>query len=123
MNNNITLRIGVLYPDRMRINGDYGNLLNLTNRCRWRGIEIETQSISLGDTLASAYFDLLLFGGGQDWRMQTFVADDLKKSKEQGDVVVHKLQRLYFTCPLAYLPTCRIFTKPPALSTIVSAQT
>ena len=84
MNNNITLRIGVLYPDRMRINGDYGNLLILTNRCRWRGIEIETQSISLGDTLASAYFDLLLFGGGQDWRMQTFVADDLKKSKEQA---------------------------------------
>jgi lipid II isoglutaminyl synthase (glutamine-hydrolysing) len=81
--NNIILRIGVLYPDRMRINGDYGNLLILANRCRWRGIKIETQSISLGDPLDPTYFDLLLFGGGQDWRMQTFVADDLKKGKEE----------------------------------------
>ncbi len=65
MNNNITLRIGVLYPDRMRINGDYGNLLILTNRCRWRGIEIETQSISLGDTLASAYLICFFSAAGR----------------------------------------------------------
>lgn len=83
-NTGITLRIGVLYPDRMRINGDHGNLLILANRCRWRGIDIETHSISLGDPLAPDYFDLILFGGGQDWRMQTFVADDIKKSKEEA---------------------------------------
>lgn len=80
----LDLRIGVLYPDRMRINGDYGNLLVLTNRCRWRGIAVETQPVSLGDALDDTYFDLLLFGGGQDWRQQTFVADDLNKGKARS---------------------------------------
>lgn len=77
----LDLRIGVLYPERMRINGDYGNLLVLTNRCRWRGIPVETRPILPGGTLDAVWFDLLLFGGGQDLRQQTFVADDLNKGK------------------------------------------
>jgi CobQ-like glutamine amidotransferase family enzyme len=78
------LRIGILYPDRMRPNGDHGNLLVLINRCRWRGIAVETASISMGETLDPAAFDLLLFGGGQDWPLQEAVAEDLKKTKERA---------------------------------------
>lgn len=68
----------------MRINGDYGNLLVLTNRCRWRGITVETRPILSANSLDDAYFDLLLFGGGQDRRQQTVVAEDLNKSKTRS---------------------------------------
>lgn len=75
------LRIGVLYPDRMRVNGDDGNLHVLTNRCRWRGIGVETAAISSGAPFDAAAYDLLLFGGGEAWSRQKFVADDLLKRK------------------------------------------
>jgi len=84
MNNNLNLRTAVLYPDRMRINGDYGNLLVFSNRCRWRGISVETHTLLPGDTMPADFFDILLFGGGQDRRQQTFVADDMIKSKAGG---------------------------------------
>lgn len=80
----LQLRMGVLYPDRMRINGDYGNLLVISNRCRWRGIAVEIHAILPGDPFPIDFFDLLLFGGGQDLRQQTFVADDLIKSKSES---------------------------------------
>ncbi len=65
----------------MRVNGDYGNLLVISNRCRWRGIEVEVHAVLPGDPVPPDFFDLLLFGGGQDLRQQTFVADDLLKRK------------------------------------------
>ncbi|MBI4553363.1 MAG: glutamine amidotransferase [Candidatus Latescibacteria bacterium] len=77
---NLDLRIAVLYADRMSIYGDYGNLLALTNRCHWRGIDAQTALISVGDPLEPGQYDLFLFGGGQD-RQQVLVADDLHRGR------------------------------------------
>lgn len=80
----IILRIAQLYPDRMAINGDNGNLTVLTNRLRWRGLAFETTHVSIGDQLNSEGLDLILFGGGEDWTIQTAIADDLKQTKERA---------------------------------------
>ncbi len=69
------LRIAHLYPDQMNIYGDRGNILTLTQRCRWRGINVTVQPVRGGDTVDWGAVDLAFFGGGQD-SGQTLIADD-----------------------------------------------
>lgn len=80
----VILRIAQLYPDRMSLNGDSGNLTVLTNRLRWRGLAFETTDVSVGDPLNSEGLDLILFGGGEDWIIQAAIAEDLKQTKERS---------------------------------------
>jgi CobQ-like glutamine amidotransferase family enzyme len=80
----VTLQIGVLYPERMYASGDRGNLLILTNRAGWRDIGLEISGVPLGERFDPDRFDLILFGGREDRRAQTLIADDLKKSKEKS---------------------------------------
>lgn len=75
------LTIGYLYPDLMNIYGDTGNIICLTKRCEWRGIEVEVKNISIGDNLKAGECDLFFFGGGQD-QSQSAVAKDLKTKAE-----------------------------------------
>jgi len=70
------LRIGHLYPDLMSIYGDRGNVLALTQRARWRGIEVAVRPHTLGDTFDPQWADLWFFGGGQD-QGQDLVGADL----------------------------------------------
>lgn len=77
-----SLTIGWLYPDLMNTYGDRGNVMILTTRCRWRGIDVEVAGISLdtdGARIDSA--DLLFMGGAQD-RQQEIVKNDLIGGKE-----------------------------------------
>jgi lipid II isoglutaminyl synthase (glutamine-hydrolysing) len=71
------LIIGYLYPDLMNIYGDTGNIICLSKRCEWRGIEVEVKNIGIGDKLEKGDCDLFFFGGGQD-QAQNDVARDLK---------------------------------------------
>ncbi|MFZ0043749.1 MAG: glutamine amidotransferase [Solirubrobacteraceae bacterium] len=73
------LRVCALYPDLMNIYADRGNLLLLERRCRWRGIDFELSSASLGEPLDGAA-DLYYIGGGQD-RDQKLCATDLYEVK------------------------------------------
>jgi CobQ-like glutamine amidotransferase family enzyme len=75
-----TLRICSLYPSRMNIYADRGNILMLSERCRARGIEVELAACELGDPLDPAAHDLFYIGGGQD-RDQLQVAEDLVATK------------------------------------------
>src|SRR5256885_4698415 len=70
------LRIGHLYPDLMSIYGDRGNVLALTQRARWRGIDVETRAFTTGQTWDPAWADVYFFGGGQD-QGQDIVGADL----------------------------------------------
>lgn len=70
------LRIGHLYPDQMNIYGDRGNILTLSQRCRWRGIEPQVVPIGVGDAVDWSSLDVLFFGGGQD-SGQALIAQDL----------------------------------------------
>jgi len=72
------LVIGYLYSDLMNIYGDTGNIIALTQRAKWRGIEVEVKHISIGDILKAGEVDLYFFGGGQD-ESQVLVAKDLQK--------------------------------------------
>lgn len=74
------LRIGWLYGSSMNIYGDRGNVMALTQRCRWRGIEAEVVTIGVGEPLTPGCCDLYFWGGGQD-REQVPAALDMQGDK------------------------------------------
>lgn len=59
----------------MNIYGDRGNIISLTQRARWRGIDVEVAPVTIGTALDPERCDLLFFGGGQD-KEQSLVAED-----------------------------------------------
>ena len=76
------LTIGHLYPDLLNLYGDRGNIQCLMKRCQWRGIEAETISFELNDTIDFSRLDIVLLGGGSD-REQMLVCEKLREI--QGD--------------------------------------
>jgi hypothetical protein len=91
----LELRLLALYPDRMNIYADRGNLLFLERRCEWRGIGFSYAAAGTGDGIDPSAHDLFYIGGGQD-RDQRAVAKDLVATKrdalatavEEGAVVL-----------------------------------
>jgi len=75
------LRICHLYGNLMNTYGDNGNLLMLQHRAKKLGYEVETTLISLEEDFNPDDFDIVMFGGGQDFE-QTVVAKDLQNKKE-----------------------------------------
>ena len=74
----LKLSIGHLYPKLLNLYGDMGNIITLTKRCEWRGIDVEYDPIGIGDSIKE--HDLYFIGGGQD-RQQQEVAGELYKHK------------------------------------------
>ena len=62
------LSIAHLYPKLLNLYGDLGNIITLTKRCQWRGIEVEFEEIGIGDEIKE--HDLYFIGGGQDKQQQ-----------------------------------------------------
>ena len=77
------LKLAHCYPALMSIYGDRGNVIALTQRCLWRGIELTVTPVEPGDTVAWASFDLAFFGGGQD-SGQALIARDLLERQGPG---------------------------------------
>ena len=77
------LTIGWLYPTKMNIYGDRGNVLALRQRAIWRDLDASIVEIGIGDSIPSE-IDVFFFGGGQD-QQQVAVARDLQGAK--GDAV------------------------------------
>lgn len=78
MKTNQSLTIGWLYPDLMSTYGDRGNIITLSKRAEWRGIDTNILPLSLDsnvDNLSSC--DLIFMGGAQD-RQQKIVSEDFK---------------------------------------------
>lgn len=76
-----SIKILHLYPKRMNIYGDFGNIICLRQRLLWRGLGCEIVEVEAGETLPSK-FDLIFIGGGQD-RGQIRVAEDLQHKKHR----------------------------------------
>jgi lipid II isoglutaminyl synthase (glutamine-hydrolysing) len=74
------LRVTHLYPRRMNIYGDRGNILSLARRAEWRGIDVDVTACEVGDPLPK-HTDVWFFGGGQD-QEQVTVAGDLGRISE-----------------------------------------
>jgi CobQ-like glutamine amidotransferase family enzyme len=88
------LRIAHLYPDLMNIYGDRGNVLALSQRAKWRGIDVAVRPYSVGEWADPAWPDVWFFGGGQDQGQDIVGADlagkngaALKKSVEGGAAI------------------------------------
>ena len=74
------LNICHLYPDLLNVYGDVGNILILKHRAEERGIKVNVSNISLNDEFNADDYDIVFFGGGQDYD-QTIVSDDLMYTK------------------------------------------
>jgi CobQ-like glutamine amidotransferase family enzyme len=74
-----------LYPGEMNIYGDTGNRIILQKRLQWRGIEVATSLVGVGDSIPEDA-DIILGGGGQD-AGQSVVEQDLQTKAD----TLHKL--------------------------------
>ncbi|OGG30463.1 hypothetical protein A2973_02930 [Candidatus Gottesmanbacteria bacterium RIFCSPLOWO2_01_FULL_49_10] len=85
------LSIAWLYPDLMSTYGDRGNIIVLTRRCQWRGIETRATQVTLETPARElAHCDLIFMGGAQD-RQQKLVGEDFLKRK--GPVVKDMVEK------------------------------
>jgi CobQ-like glutamine amidotransferase family enzyme len=89
------LRIAHLYAEEMNIYGDRGNIISLSKRASWRGIEVEVNPIGRGVSPDLTQFDLLFWGGGQDRDQELVFVDaaehkaaSIRRAVEQGSVVL-----------------------------------
>ena len=74
------LKICHLYPDVMNLSCDRGNVLVLEKRLQWRGIDVKTTAVNMGDALDADAFDLIFIGNGQPFT-QSMVLEDAKVRK------------------------------------------
>ncbi|MBJ7353800.1 MAG: glutamine amidotransferase [Thermoleophilaceae bacterium] len=81
MNDSPTLRICALYPSRMNIYADRGNMLLLQHRCEARGIGFELTASEAGEHVDPDAHDLFYIGGGQD-SDQIQIAGDMLETKQ-----------------------------------------
>jgi len=76
----MSIRICHLYPKLLSVAGDRGNLLALTKRCAWRGIQYHVAEAEVGDAPDFTKFDLILLHGGQDCEMRVAARDLAEKA-------------------------------------------
>lgn len=77
------LNICHLYPDLLNVYGDMGNILVLKHRAEERGIKVNIFNISVNDNFDENNYDIVFFGGGQDYE-QSIVSEDLIKNKKEA---------------------------------------
>jgi lipid II isoglutaminyl synthase (glutamine-hydrolysing) len=77
------LNICHLYPDLLNVYGDVGNILILKYRAEQRGIKVNIFNVSMGDTFEKNIYDIVFFGGGQDYE-QSIVSEDLIQTKKMA---------------------------------------
>lgn len=100
-----------LYPDLLNVYGDLGNILVLKYRAEKRGIKVNIINVSMGDEFRGEDYDVVFFGGGQDYE-QSIVSKDLIEDKkeaiknyiEEGKVLLaicggYQLLGKYYTTP------------------------
>lgn len=74
------LNVAHLYGDLMNPYGDIGNILVLQYFGKQMGIEVTSELVSLDNRFDPDKFDIVVFGGGQDFE-QTIVSKDIQTKK------------------------------------------
>lgn len=77
------LNICHLYPDLLNVYGDYGNILVLKYRAEKRGIKVNIINLSVDEAFDDKLYDIVLFGGGQDFE-QSIVSKDMVETKKNN---------------------------------------
>jgi lipid II isoglutaminyl synthase (glutamine-hydrolysing) len=85
MTTKLSLRIAHLYAHFLNIYGDRGNIITLSQRARWRDIDVTVDAVGLGEEFDIEKYDFYFIGGGQD-KQQITIAEDLRERKD----LVHK---------------------------------
>lgn len=75
------LHIAHLYGNLMNTYGDNGNILMLKYVAEKLGAKVSVDIVSLDDDFDDSYYDLVFFGGGQDYE-QSIVAQNLPRIKD-----------------------------------------
>ncbi|MGX7329712.1 type 1 glutamine amidotransferase [Enterococcus bulliens] len=78
---NYSLNLAHLYGNLLNTYGDNGNILMLQYVGKQLGITIDSTVVSIHEPFDDNAFDLVFFGGGQDYE-QVIVAKDLPTKKE-----------------------------------------
>lgn len=88
------INIAHLYPSLLNLYGDRGNILSLSKRLMWRGIDCKVTEYELNDDIDFSKIDIVFLGGGSD-REQLLVCKRLCEQKndfstyiEQGGVTI-----------------------------------
>lgn len=76
------LKICHMYPDVLNLYGDSGNVLCMTRRLAWRGIDASVTKLPIGRRESLTGFDIVFIGGGQDFEQQVLL-DDLHRGKDK----------------------------------------
>ena len=76
------LKICHMYPDVLNLYGDRGNVICMTRRLQWRGIDASVTRLPIGSSPSLAGFDLVFIGGGQDFEQQVLL-EDLHRGKDR----------------------------------------
>ena len=79
---NYELHLCHLYGNLLNTYGDNGNILMLQYVAKKMGITLTTEIVSIHQEFKADDFDLIFFGGGQDFE-QVIVAEDLPTKKEE----------------------------------------
>jgi lipid II isoglutaminyl synthase (glutamine-hydrolysing) len=77
------LNICHLYPDLLNVYGDLGNILILKYRAVQRGIKVNVVNVSINSDFIPEDYDIVFFGGGQDYE-QSIVSPDLINNKKEA---------------------------------------
>ncbi|MGI1808015.1 type 1 glutamine amidotransferase [Pediococcus pentosaceus] len=75
------LNVAHLYGDLLNTYGDNGNLLALKYYAKKMGTDLDIDIVSLDDQFNPKDWDIVFFGGGQDYE-QTIVSKDIQHKKE-----------------------------------------
>lgn len=78
----MTLEICHLYGNLMNTYGDNGNLLMLQYAAKSQNVKVNTTLVSLGDDFNAEKYDIVFFGGGQDYE-QSLVSKDIQTKKNE----------------------------------------
>ncbi|KRK48214.1 glutamine amidotransferase [Secundilactobacillus kimchicus] len=76
------LRVAHLYGDLMNTYGDVGNILALNYYAKQIDVKLTTTVVSLNQKFNADDYDLIVFGGGQDFEQEVISTDIQKKKPE-----------------------------------------
>lgn len=76
------LKICHLYPDVMNLSGDRGNVICMEKRLIWRGIDVVTTGVTIGEPFCAAEFDLFFIGNGQPFAQDLLLEDAAQKKAQ-----------------------------------------
>jgi len=105
------LNICHLYPDLLNVYGDLGNILILKYRAEARGIKVNIFNVSMGDHFEGDKYDIVFFGGGQDYE-QSIVSNDLKETKKDAITEYIENSKVFLSICGGYQLLGKYYTTP-----------